>query len=104
MNEIFDVSENVLLAKQVAVETAEAVVAEEERKKKTLAIILICVGAALVAAVAAAAVILATKNKDGERRGKVVLMKIKEKLPSKKKKENMCEELAEDECEFEEEI
>ena len=93
---------DMLLAKQIAVDAAEAVVAEEEEKKKTLLIVLICVGVAAVAAIAAAAVILATKNKDGERRGKVVLMKIKEKLPAKKKKENMCEELAEDECEFEE--
>ena len=95
---------DLLLAKQIAVDAAEAVVAEEEEKKKTLTIVLICVGVAVAAAVAAAAIVLATKNKDGERRGKVVLMKIKEKLPSKKKKENMCEELAEDGCEFEEEI
>ena len=86
MTEFFpEVTEGAILAKQIAVDTAEAVVAEEEKKKKTLAIVLICVGAALVAVIAAAAVILATKNKDGERRGKVVLMKIKEKLPKKKK-------------------
>ena len=99
MNDIYEVSESVMLTKQIAADTAEAVVAED-KKKKALTVILICSIVVAVAAVVTA--ILVSKNKDGERRGKVVLMKIKEKLPSKKKKETLCEELAEDDCEFEE--
>lgn len=100
-SDVSDKVSSVVLAKQIAEEAAEAVL-EEEKKKRTLVIVLVSVGVALVAAIAAAAVILSTKNKDGERRGKVLVMKIKNKLPGKKKKENCCEELAEDACDFEE--
>ena len=97
---VSDKVSSVIFAKKIA-EEAAAAAAEEEKKKRTLIIVLVSVGVALVAATAAAAIILSTKNKDGERRGKVLVMKIKSKLPGKKKKENSCEELAEDACEFE---
>ena len=97
---VSDKVSSVIFAKKIA-EEAAAAAAEEEKKKRTLIIVLVSVGVALVAAITAAAVILATKNKDGERRGKVLVMKVKSKLPGKKKKENSCEELAEDACEFE---
>ena len=99
---VSDKVSSVIFAKKIA-EEAAAAAAEEEKKKRTLIIVLVSVGVALVAATAAAAIILSTKNKDGERRGKVLVMKIKNKLPAKKKKENVCEELAEDACEFVEE-
>ncbi len=99
---IYDVAENAVLVKKIAEEAVEAAVAEREENKKVLTIVLVSVGAALVAAIAAAAIILSTKNKDGERRGKVLVMKVKNKFPSKKKKENCCEEIAEDACAFEE--
>jgi flagellar basal body-associated protein FliL len=92
---------DVTLAKEIAEETAVAVVAEEEKKKKALIIALISVGVAVAAAIAAAAVILSTKNKDGERRGKVLIMKIKNKLPGKKKKEDSCEDFVDEDCDFE---
>ena len=98
---VSDKVSSVIFAKKIAAEAAAAAAAEEERKKRTLIIVLVSVGVALVAAIAAAAIILSTKNKDGERRGKVLVMKIKSKLPAKKKKEDSCEELAEDACEFE---
>ena len=97
---VSDKISSVIFAKKIAAEAAEAA-AEEEKKKRVLIIVLVSVGVALVAATAAAAIILSTKNKDGERRGKVLIMKIKSKLPAKKKKEDSCEELAEDACEFE---
>ena len=101
-----DVAENVssaVLVQKIAEEAVEAAVAERDQNKKVLIAVLISAGVAVVAAAAAAAVILSTKNKDGERRGKVLVMKIKSKLPANKKKENYCEELAEDACEFVEE-
>ena len=98
-----DVAENAVLVQKIAEEAVEAAVAERNENKKILTAVLISAGVAVVAAVAAAAIILSTKNKDGERRGKVLVMKIKNKLPAKKKKENICEELAEDACEFVEE-
>lgn len=102
---VSDKVSSVIFAKKIAAEAAEAAAlaaAEEERKKRTLIIVLVSVGAALVAAAAAAAIVLSTKNKEGERRGKVLVMKIKNKLPAKKQKENSLEELAEDACVFEE--
>ena len=102
---VSDKVSSVIFAKKIAAEAAEAAAlaaAEEERKKRTLIIVLVSVGAALVAATAAAAIVLSTKNKDGERRGKVLVMKVKSKLPARKKKENCIEELAEDACVFEE--
>ena len=97
---VSDKVSSVIFAKKIA-EEAAAAAAEEEKKKRTLIIVLVSVGVALVAAATAAAIILSTKNKDGERRGKVLVMKVKSKLPGKKKKEDTCEELAEDACEFE---
>ena len=73
----------------------------EQKKNRTLLFVLIGVGVAIVAAIAAAAIYLSSKNEEGERRGKVLVEKIKSKLPGKKKKEDSCEELAEDACEFE---
>ena len=99
-----DVTENAVLVQKIAEEAVEAAVAERNENKKILVAVLVSVGVAVAAAVAAAAIILYTKNKDGERRGKVLLMKIKNKLPANKKKENVCEELAEDACEFVEEV
>lgn len=98
-----DVAENAILVQKIAEEAVEAAVAERDQNKKILTAVLISAGVAVVAAAVTAAIILSTKNKDGERRGKVLVMKIKNKLPAKKKKENVCEELAEDACEFVEE-
>ena len=98
-----DVAENAVLVQKIAEEAVEAAVSERDQNKKILTAVLISAGVAVVAAVVTAAVILSTKNKEGERRGKVLVMKIKNKLPAKKKKENDCEELAEDACEFVEE-
>ena len=98
-----DVAENAVLVQKIAEEAVEAAVSERDQNKKILTAVLISAGVAVVAAAVTAAVILSTKNKDGERRGKVLVMKIKNKLPAKKKKENDCEELAEDACEFVEE-
>ena len=97
---VYDVAENAVLVHKIAEEAVEAAVAERDQNKKVLTGVIIGVGVAVVAAAVAAAVILLTKNKDGERRGKVLIMKIKSKLPAKKKKEDICEELAEDACEF----
>ena len=69
----------------------------EEKKNRTLLFVLIGVGVAIVAAIAAAAIYLSSKNEDGERRGKVLVEKIKSKLPAKKTAE--VEELFEEECE-----
>lgn len=96
----FENVSSVILAKEIATEAAEAVVAEEERRKKAWTIVLISLGAVAAVAAIGAAIFLATKNKDGERRGKVLWVKIKNKLPGKKKKENCCEALAEDDCDF----
>ena len=98
-----DVAENAVLVQKIAEEAVEAAVSEREQNKKILTAVLISAGVAVLAAAVTAAVILSTKNKEGERRGKVLVMKIKNKLPAKKKKENDCEELAEDACEFVEE-
>ena len=98
-----DVAENAVLVQKIAEEAVEAAVAERDQNKKVVTGVLIGVGVAVVAAAVAATIILLTKNKEGERRGKVLVMKIKNKLPAKKKKENDCEELAEDACEFVEE-
>ena len=72
----------------------------EEKKNRTLLFVLIGVCVAVVAAVAAAAVYLSSKNEDGERRGKVLVEKIKSKLP-KKAEQSEVEELFEEECECE---
>jgi len=78
-------------------------IAEEERKRKiTLVIVLVSVAVAVVAAIATAAIYLSSKNADGERRGKVLVEKIKSKLPQKKAVCD-CEELADELCECEEE-
>ena len=81
-------------------------IAEEERKRKlTVTIVLISVAVAVVAAIAAAAIYLASKTEEGERRGKVLVEKIKSKLP-RKKAEECCEcecEEAEEACECAEE-
>ena len=104
LNEVYanvsDTVSSVVLAKEIATEAAEAVVAEEDRRRKTATIVLVSLGIAGAAIAIATAVFLATKNKDGERRGKVLYMKIKSKLPCKKKKENCCEVLADDDCDF----
>lgn len=97
---IREVTENAALVNKIAEEAVEAAVAERDQNKKVLTGVLIGVGVVVVAAAVAAAVILSTKNKDGERRGKVLVMKIKSKIPAKKKKEDFCEEIAEDDCQF----
>lgn len=71
----------------------------EEKKNRTLLFVLIGVGVAIIAAIAAAAVYLSSKNEEGERRGKVLVEKIKSKLPAKKTEEAEVEELFEEECE-----
>ena len=71
----------------------------EEKKNRTLLFVLIGVGVAIVAAIAAAAIYLSSKNEEGERRGKVLVEKIKSKLPAKKAAEAEAEELFEEECE-----
>ena len=102
-----DVAENAVLVQKIAEEAVEAAVAERDQNKKVLTGVLIGVGVAVAAAVAAATVILLTKNKDGERRGKVLIMKIKSKLPCKKAEECCCEcdceEAVEEACECAEE-
>lgn len=71
----------------------------EEKKNRTLLFVLIGVGVAIVAAVAAAAIYLSSKNEEGERRGKVLVEKIKSKLPAKKAEEaEEAVELFEEDC------
>ena len=90
-SDVQDKVSSVIFAKQIA---------EEERKRKlTVAIVLISVGVAVVAAVAAAAIYLSAKTEEGERRGKILVEKIKSKLPAKKTEEAEVEELFEEECE-----
>lgn len=76
----------------------------EEKKNRTLLFVLIGVCVAVVAAIAAAAVYLSSKNEEGERRGKVLVEKIKSKLPAKKTEEAEVEELFEEETECECEV
>jgi len=72
-------------------------IAEEERKRKlTVLIVCISVAVAVVAAIATAVVYLASKTEEGERRGKILVEKIKAKLPKKACAEECCE------CECEE--
>ena len=52
---------------------AKRIAEAEERRKTTLLIVLISVGVAIVAAIATAAVYCASKNAEGERRGKVLV-------------------------------
>ena len=88
---------SVLFAKRIA--------EEEQRRKTTLLIVLISVAAAVVAAAAAVAVYCASKNAEGERRGTVLVAKIKSKLPCKKAEccECECEEVADEAVEAVEE-
>ena len=72
----------------------------EQKKNRTLLFVLIGVGVAIVAAITAAAVYLSSKNEEGQRRGQVLVEKIKSKLPQKKTAEvEETEEFAEEECE-----
>lgn len=82
---------------------AKRIAEEEQRRKTTLLIVLISVGVAVIAAAAAVAIYCASKNAEGERRGKVLVAKIKSKLPCKKAEccECECEEAAEEACECE---
>ena len=91
-SDVQDKVTSVIFAKQIA---------EEERKRKlTVMIVLISVGVAVVAAIAAAAIYLAAKTEEGERRGKVLVEKIKAKMPKLPKKACECE-CAEEACECE---
>ena len=76
-------------------------IAEEERKRKlTAAIVLISVAVAVVAAIAAAAIYLTSKTEEGQMRGKILVEKVKSKLPKKAEAcECECEEIAEEACE-----
>ncbi len=84
-------------------------IAEEERKRKlTVLIVCISVAVAVAAAVAAAAIYLASKTEEGERRGKLLVEKVKSKLPKKADECCCCDEVAEEcdcccECEEAEE-
>ena len=91
-SDVQDKVSSVIFAKQIA---------EEERKRKlTVLIVLISVGVAVVAAVATAAIYLASKTEEGERRGKILVEKIKSKLPKKAECcECDCEEVVEEACE-----
>lgn len=82
-SDVQDKVTSVLFAKRIA--------EEEQRRKTTLLIVLISVAAAVVAAAAAVAIYCASKNADGERRGKVLVAKIKSKLPCKKAAVAECE-------------
>jgi Tfp pilus assembly protein PilN len=74
----------------------------EQKKNRTLLFVLIGVGVAIVAAIAAAAVYLSSKNEEGQRRGQVLVEKIKSKLPAKKTAEvEATEEFVEEACECE---
>ncbi len=68
-------------------------IAEEEERKRKLKVLIICisVGVAVVAAIATAAVFLASKTQEGERRGKLLVEKIKGKF-ARKAEECECEE------------
>lgn len=94
-SDVQDKVSSVIFAKQIA---------EEQRKRKlTVLIVLISVGVAVVAAVSAAAIYLASKTEEGERRGKILVEKIKSKLPCKTEACE-CEETCEcgETCECEE--
>lgn len=85
---------------------AKRIAEEEQRRKTTLLIVLISVGVAVIAAAAAVAIYCASKNAEGERRGAVLVAKIKSKLPCKKAECCECEceaaeEVAEEACECE---
>ena len=86
-SDVADQVSSVVLAKEIVSD-----VIEERDSKKTTAIVLTVIGLILVAAVVGAGVFLATKNKDGERRGKVLARKIKKKFPSKKRRETLAED------------
>ena len=69
----------------------------EKYGNKTLKLV---IGVAIVAAITAAAIYLSSKNEEGQRRGQVLVEKIKSKLPKKKTAEvEETEEFAEEECE-----
>ena len=86
-SDVADQVSSVVLAKELVAD-----VIEERDNKKTTAIVLTIIGLILVAAVAVAAVVLMSKNKNGERRGKVLVRKIKSKFPSKKRREEFVED------------
>ncbi len=89
-SDVSDKVSSVIFAKRIA---------EEERKRKlTILIVTISVAVAVVAAVSAAAIYLASKTEEGERRGKILVEKIKSKLPKKCDDECCCDEAVE-ECE-----
>ena len=71
-SDVSDKVSSVIFAKRIA--------EEQERRQRTLLIVLISVGVAVIAAVAAATIYLAAKTEDGERRGKVLVEKIKSKI------------------------
>jgi flagellar basal body-associated protein FliL len=67
---------------------AKRIAEEEQRRKTTLIIVLISVAVAVAAVATAATLYCVSKNEEGERRGKVLVAKIKSKLP---KKAEACE-------------
>jgi flagellar basal body-associated protein FliL len=89
-SDVQDKVSSVIFAKRIA--------EEEQRRKTTLLIVLISVGVAIVAAAAAVAIYCASKTEDGQCRGKVLVEKVKSKLPKKAECCN-CEEVAEEACE-----
>ena len=77
---------------------AKRIAEEEQRRKTTFIIVLVTVAVAVAAAAAAATIYCLSKNEEGEKRGNVLVAKIKSKIPCCKKAEACeceCEEAAE---------
>ena len=76
---------------------AKRIAEEEQRRKTTFIIVLVTVAVAVAAAAAAATIYCLSKNEEGEKRGNVLVAKIKSKIPCCKKAEACeceCEEAA----------
>ena len=70
---------------------AKRIAEEEQRRKTTFIIVLVTVAVAVAAAAAAATIYCLSKNEEGEKRGNVLVAKIKSKLPCKKAEACECE-------------
>ena len=77
---------------------AKRIAEEEQRRKTTFIIVLVSVAVAVAAVATAATLYCLSKTAEGERRGSVLVAKIKSKLP-KKAEACECEEAIEEAAE-----
>ena len=70
---------------------AKRIAEEEQRRKTAFIIVLVTVAVAVAAAATAATLYFLSKNEEGEKRGNVLVAKIKSKVPCCFKKAEACE-------------